>query len=257
MKTVLMEEMTWPQLQRAIGDGYTTAIVVAGSIEQHGKHLPVGTDTVLGYAMAEHLATALGNALVAPVIRPGCSDHHMSFPGSLTIPRDLFKEVIKAYCRNLWHHGFERILLMTSHGGNRRAIKEVEAELAIQVPKGCRLILLEDDDHTRYQQVMKEVLARFGVTLEQGGSHSGFVETSLMMTTRAGEYVDMPAAEAGFVGDSSAKIQEVTKDGRWNIKDISAIGVLGDPANSSPEAGKAIMEGLLPVSLELLRKRSG
>ncbi len=70
LDNVLMEEMTWPEIKRAMQTGKNTVILVAASIEQHGPHLPTATDTIIGYALAEAVAKKLGIALVAPVIRP-------------------------------------------------------------------------------------------------------------------------------------------------------------------------------------------
>ena len=94
---VFIERMTWPDVEDAIKQGKRTAIVVAASSEQHGPHLPEATDALLGEELAGRLAHRLGNALVAPVIRPGCSDHHMAFAGSLTISAELLAAILDAY----------------------------------------------------------------------------------------------------------------------------------------------------------------
>ena len=185
MKTLLLEEMTWPQIRKAISEGYRTVIVAAGSIEQHGKHLPIGMDTLGGYSMAVSIAEGIGHALVAPVIRPGCSDHHMAFPATISISADLLKELCRAYCRCLSEHGFERIVLFASHGGNIQALKEAALELDAELP--CKVVspvLLPDP---RVEEATDPILARHGVTREEGGIHSGFVETSLLLASSYGQ----------------------------------------------------------------------
>src|SRR5437879_8390733 len=94
------------------------AVVCAASTEQHGPHLPEATDALLGAAYAEGLARRLGDALVAPMIRPACSEHHMAFAGSLTIPETLLMDLLDAYLASLRRHGFERFVVFSSHGGN-------------------------------------------------------------------------------------------------------------------------------------------
>ena len=89
-----MEEMTWREIQQALRDGTDTVILVAASVEQHGPHLPTGTDTMIGYALAAAVAAKMGNALVAPVIRPALSGHHMDFPGTITLRMDTFVKVL-------------------------------------------------------------------------------------------------------------------------------------------------------------------
>jgi creatinine amidohydrolase len=252
VKTLLMEEMTSPQIRKAIEEGYKTVVVGAGSIEQHGRHLPIGMDTMGGYSMCLAIAEGLGHTLVAPVIRPGCSDHHMAFSGTISISVELLKELCRAYCRCLHKHGFETIILIACHGGNIDPMKEVAPELDEELP--CRVIspvLLPDD---RVQKATEPVLARYGVTPEEGGIHSGFVETSELLASPHAHLVDMQAAERGFVGDVWARLAEVTKDGRYDLADISPVGVLGDPTKASAEAGRAIRAAQDPVYLEIVRE---
>ena len=80
--SVLLAEMTWPEVQEALDSGVTTAIVAVGSIEQHGPHLPLRMDTMAGDELSKRIAERLGDAVAAPTIRPGCSGHHMDFPGT-------------------------------------------------------------------------------------------------------------------------------------------------------------------------------
>jgi len=255
MKTLLLEEMTWPQIRKAIEEGYRTVIVVAGSIEQHGKHLPIGTDTMSGYLVATSIAEGLGNTLVAPVIRPGCSDHHMAFPGTISIPADLLKELCRAYCRCLCEHGFERIALIASHGGNIQALKEVAPGLDAEL--SCRVVSPNILDDPRVEEATDPILARYGVTREEGGIHSGFVETSHLLASPYDHLVNMHPAQRGFVGDARARIQEVMKDGRWNMADITSVGVLGDPTKANGEAGRELLAASVPIYVEIVKEALG
>jgi creatinine amidohydrolase len=90
--------MTWLEVKQALEQGYRCIIFALGSIEQHGPHLPLVTDTLIGDALAVRVAEKLGRALVAPTIRPGCSEHHMSFAGSLSISNELLAALTRAYC---------------------------------------------------------------------------------------------------------------------------------------------------------------
>jgi creatinine amidohydrolase len=119
---VFLERMTWPEIEAAIAAGRTRAVVCLAAVEQHGPHLPEGTDAWLGQELAGRLARALGDALVAPVIRPGCSEHHLGFAGTITVPAEVLAALLDAYVDSLSRHGFERFLLFTSHGGNLPAL---------------------------------------------------------------------------------------------------------------------------------------
>ena len=255
MKTLLLEEMTSPKIRKAINDGYRTVIVAAGAIEQHGRHLPIGMDAMDGYLIAVRIAEELGNALVAPVIRPGCSDHHMTFAGTISIPPSLLQELCRVYCRCLCQHGFERIALIPTHGGNIEAMEAVAPKIDAELP--CKVAWANILRDPRGDEALEPILAHYGVTREEGGMHSGFVETSMLLASQYDQWVDMEAAERGFVGDARAKVEELKETGGWNIADISLIGVLGDPTRSSAEAGQAIFDALVPVYVQVVREALG
>src|SRR5262245_43662201 len=114
----LLEEMSWTDVEARVAAGTRTMLVMTASMEQHGPHLPTMTDTAIGYAVGSRIAEKLGDALLAPVIRPGCSDHHLAFPGSVSVPESVFIETVKAYVNSLAPHGFSTFALLSSHGGN-------------------------------------------------------------------------------------------------------------------------------------------
>src|ERR1041385_9237549 len=103
---IALEHMTSPEVRAALDAGYTTAIFAAGAVEQHGPHLPLFMDAEHGSKLAEEVARSLGNALVAPTIRVGCSEHHMRFAGSLTLRIKTFEAICLDYCTSLARHGF-------------------------------------------------------------------------------------------------------------------------------------------------------
>src|SRR5688500_6258442 len=90
-KEVRLERMTWPEIGDAIAGGMRTVIIPSGAVEQHGPHLPLMTDSASASAVGLNLARRLGDALVAPTIWMGCSDHHMGFPGTITLRRETFE----------------------------------------------------------------------------------------------------------------------------------------------------------------------
>lgn len=256
LKTVLLEEMTSPQIKAAIEADYDTVLVAGGAIEQHGKHLPIGMDTMGGYESAVLIAREIGKTLVAPVIRPGCSDHHLSFAGSLSVSKDLFQELCRAYCQCLCHHGFRNIVLLPSHGGNIEAMEEIVPVLDAEL--SCRVVWANVLRDPRGAEALAAILAKYGVTREEGGVHSGFVETSMLLATTYGKWVDMAVAERGFVGDHNARIAEVSHpDGHWNLADISPVGVLGDPTKATAEAGLEILGALISVEAQVVRDALG
>ncbi len=132
--TVLIEEMTWVEVKAAIQGGKRRVIVMLAAMEQHGPHMPIGTDTYLGYATGERLARRLGDALVAPVVTLGYSAGHLPMPGTVSIEEPMLEAVILDVCRSLAHHGFREIILLCSHGGNYRALRNVVPRLRADLP---------------------------------------------------------------------------------------------------------------------------
>src|SRR4029077_2506224 len=127
---VLIQEMTWREVEDALAAGRTTAVLACGAVEQHGPHLPTGTDEYLGTALAERAARLAGNTLVAPTLRPGLSEHHMQFPGSFTLRPSTFVALLEDYCHSLARQGFERIVIFPSHGGNADTMRAYAPSLA-------------------------------------------------------------------------------------------------------------------------------
>jgi creatinine amidohydrolase len=101
MPKINLFEMTRPEVEQALAAGVDTVIVPLGSTEQHGRHLPLRTVAILGQALGESMTCVLGNALLAPALLIGCSEHHMDFAGSLTLSKETFGAVVGDVCRSL------------------------------------------------------------------------------------------------------------------------------------------------------------
>ena len=242
MQTLRIEEMTWKQIKEAMEQGYRRVIFALGSIEQHGPHLPLVTDTLLGDVLAVRVAEKLGNTLVAPTIRPGCSEHHLSFPGSLSISSDLLAALARAYCQSLAHHGFEAIILLPSHGGNFATVQRIVPELQKEIPAK----VVGYFDLVEFTRVQDAIAARYGVSPAESGAHAGCSETSMVLSERP-DLVHMDQAQAGFVGDFLALAQNIPSSSagfaiKW--ENFSPLGVLGDPRGARAEIGRDLMEGM-------------
>ena len=242
MKTLRIEEMTWQQVKEAMEQGYRRVIVALGSIEQHGPHLPLVTDTLIGDMLALRVAEKLGNTLVAPTIRPGCSEHHMRFSGSLSISSELLAAITRAYCESLARHGFQSILLLPSHGGNFATVARILPELS----RDLAAKIVGYSDLVDFTKVQDAIVAPFGVTPPESGAHAGCSETSLILAERA-DLVHMDQAQVGFVGDFVKLAQDLKPGGAGfgtKFDDISPIGVLGDPRGARADIGRALLEGM-------------
>jgi len=112
-----LPHMTRPEVQELLTRSDMVIIPVA-SLEQHGLHLPIGTDYLNGLERAKLIAQR-ADVLVAPILLPGQSPYHMGFEGTITLPSTLIQEVYVEAAKSLMRHGFKRFLILNAHGGNR------------------------------------------------------------------------------------------------------------------------------------------
>ena len=247
MQKINLFEMTRPEVEQAIASGVDTVIITIGSTEQHGLHLPLGTDAILGEALGERVARALGNALLAPGLRIGCSEHHMDFAGSLTLRRETFIRVVADICRSLARHGFHHIVLVPTHGGNFAPLASAVEAIRPELP-GVNLIAFTD-----LMAFMDEIF-RTGkareVTPEQAGAHAGEFETSIMLTVRP-DLVAIDQAQPGYVGDQLSIAPLVFEKG---FKAVTENGVLGDPRDASADNGEAYLAAMTDLLVSHIKK---
>jgi creatinine amidohydrolase len=115
-----LPDLTWEEVGEAL-QRTDLALVPVGAIEQHGPHLPLGTDYFSAFDLARAAAPRV-DGIVAPALFPGVSAHHLAFPGTLSLSQETFVAVLTEVAECLAHHGFRRILLVNGHGGNEVAM---------------------------------------------------------------------------------------------------------------------------------------
>jgi len=242
-ETVLMEEMTWKEIKEAIEQGKNTAILVSGSIEQHGPHLPTATDTIIGYATAEAVAKRLGNALVAPLIRPALSRHHIDFPGTIALRLETFVKVLEEHCFCLRTQGFKKIVLFVSHGGNSDALRAFVPAIAKKVGPDLQLLAIQPVE--KHIKAFQYLLSKKGITIQKAGVHAGLSETSVMLLLRP-DLVAMDKARPGLTEEAFYQPENLEKSKIASfihgVKSQSDIGVLGDSTGSDAALGKEIFD---------------
>ena len=238
---VFLDRMTWPQIEAAIAAGRTRAVVCLAATEQHGPHLPEGTDAWLGEELAGRLAHALGDALVAPVIRPGCSEYHMGFAGTITVPAKVMVALLDAYVDSLSRHGFKQFLVFTSHGGNLPALTSWPGRNRPQVT-----VL---DDLGAVVAAIRAALSGFGA-VGPAGQHADLGETAAMLATRP-ELVRLERAEAGFQGELG--LGELLANG---TRALSPTGTFGDPTGATTAMGAAVLGAWTNCLLDSLRGKA-
>lgn len=225
-----IQHLTWTDVRDRLESGFTTAVFSVGAIEQHGPHMPIVVDTLLGIAIARGVARELGNALVAPTIRPGYSPHHMDFPGTITLRHSTLTAIIIDYCTSLAAHGFETLVVISSHGGNTSTVKMAaqEAQEAVgdraDVVPITNLMAYYDTEYNRANE----------------GYHATRIETSLVLSLTP-DLVHMERAR-----DWTNPIEPGIKDvgallGMRPVKHFSPDGTMGLPTTAKAEIGEEVL----------------
>ena len=231
--TLHLERMTSPDAGAAIAAGKTTAVFACGAIEQHGPHLPMFSDAEHGTRLAEEVARRLGDALVAPTVRVGCSEHHMAFPGSLSIRKETLEAVCNDYCTSLARHGFRRIAMIPSHGGNFKPIADMLPRLSAAVAPDCRVFAFTD--LVEFIGVWQKALATMGAPVDRVGGHADIAESSIMLALHPA-LVHEDRAEEGFrPAIDEAVIACILRDG---FKSVTPNGILGDAHGMRADIGE-------------------
>ncbi|WP_221567781.1 creatininase family protein [Alkalihalobacillus sp. TS-13] len=237
MKThdYLLEHMNWPTIKEKIEAGMDTVIICTASVEQHGYHLSELTDTVIGQATGILVAEKLGDALVAPVIRPGLSEHHIPMAGSLTLRPEVYRGIIEDYVTSYKKHGFKKVIIFSSHGGNftenEKIVKNLQ-EIHPEMQFSSALSLME------LMELMARFEKKYGL-VEGSCGHGGAMETSVMLHI-APDQVDMDKATPGYIGPMTEDV--LNKLFENGIVGLTEVGILGDPRQATAEWGEYFLE---------------
>lgn len=206
-----LPDLAWTEVERA---PRRALVVPLGSLEQHGPHLPLDTDTRIAVAVAGAVVAAREGVAVAPPIAVGASGEHAGFPGTLSIGTDALTEVLVELGRDA-ARDWDAMLLVNGHGGNRAAVSSALARLH---GEGRRCDV-------------------FHIGAASGDAHAGRTETSLMLhlDPRA---VRREITEAGDTRPLRELIDRLRQDG---VRSVSPNGVLGDPRGASAAEGRRLL----------------
>lgn len=244
-----LEEMSWTQIKAAIENGQKTVIAAAGSMEQHGPHLPIQTDTLLGTFLVDAISERVPGILRGPTIPFGVSNHHMKFAGTITLDEACFKEVVRQYVESLAAHGFETVFIIPSHGGNFGPLGQLEQETGGSIG-GARFHAYSD--LMGFVSVFNSVAESDGITPEEAGAHAGEAETSLVLAARE-DLVEMDYAIEGYVGAfGDAEVTRLFSEGMTALTDN---GILGDSRPATRERGFTYRDTMADFLTDWIRER--
>jgi mycofactocin precursor peptide peptidase len=206
-----LDSVTFPEASE-LGD---LLIVPLGSTEQHGPHLPLGTDTAIGLALARRFSEGEPRAVIAPPLAYGASGEHQAFPGTISIGREALHAVIVELVRSATET-FAHVLLLNAHGGNLDTLTRAERQL---------------------RQEGRDVRVWSSANAFRGDAHAGEVETSVMLALGADVHLDQ--IEPGNTSPLVELIEMLASDG---VRAVSENGILGDPTTANAERGEALLD---------------
>jgi creatinine amidohydrolase len=232
-------EYKWTEIEDLTG---RVAVVPLGSLEQHGRHLPLLTDSLIGVELVRRAEQALGDAAVfLPMLWLGASDHHRRFPGTVSVGVETYTHVVSDVLESLVGSGFRRIFVLNCHGGNKlpgeRAIYDVTMH--------------HRDDPTlwlvfgTWYELAGPQIARIDTLDQRRVSHASELETSLVLALR-GDLVDLAAARGASIPfDSDFYCPDMHLGSRVAVYPpldrLSTTGAVGHPERATAQKGEAIL----------------
>ena len=230
-----LAEMTWPEVAEAVRDGATTVILPLGATEQHGPHLPLGTDAIRATALADRLAEKLPGSLVAPALPFGCSDEHWGCPGLLGLDAGTLARVVLDLARRLVGWGVRRLVILSAHGGNGDALDLALTLLQRELPD---LEVRTNSSLETIAPLLWEMARREGTSASALRLHAGEGETSEMLHLRP-DLAHPRRAAPGFTGDMETIIDKLREGG---LRAVTTNGVLGDPSRAAADRGSRYLD---------------
>jgi len=208
-----------PDLRKIIRKKKQIAIIPVGSIEQHGPHLPISTDSDIVTEIASKLSDRVKGILL-PTINYGVSDEHFPF-FNLSIKKSTLSRILEDICESLIKNGISKIVIINGHYGNLDSLRDFE----------------------RKQKTRRKIkIFSYWKYMDREFDHAGNVETSIMLAIS--KNVDMKKAKKGFQTDGMSKqeISKINKLAQKSFPKVTGNGVWGDPTKSSARLGRKIIK---------------
>ncbi|QPF85471.1 creatininase family protein [Bradyrhizobium genosp. L] len=240
----------WPDIERSTPARWIAVLPLAAT-EQHGPHLPLGTDVMIGEAYLARVRELLATDIPAtflPLQPVGISTEHIDFPGTLTLPNAVALDSWTALGASVARAGVRKLVMVTSHGGNSAAMSLVAQDLRAQ----------------HGMLVVTTSWSRFGApdglfdTDElRHGIHGGAVETSIMLAkypqaVRMDAIADFKPASVRIEKDHRHLSTQRPAPFAWQAQDLHPSGAIGDATRASAAKGAALLDHGARALCELL-----
>lgn len=224
--------LTQPEAARRLAGG--TAILVTGSVEQHGGHLPLGTDAFAALTVAERVARRM-DAPVLPLSPVGVAPYHMPWPGSLTLRPETFVRMLVDVCEGLTAAGVSRVVIVNWHEGNTPSIRLGADEVQRRVP--VRVVVVES--HIITSSLFPD---------EMEFTHAGAMETAAVLAyspslVRLDATTPGTDVDTGTEGHALFRRRDIFPIMR-DFREVATTGWYGSPETVSRERAEEIFEAV-------------
>ena len=236
-------ELTWPEMREA-ASRQPVVLVPFGTVEDHGPHLPVNTDNVIVEAIClEAASRAPGEMLVMPLLAYGLDEHHMDFPGTISVDMQTLLAHLADVAGSVARHGFSHVLIVNGHGSNAAIADLAARHVVLETGIVCGAMSPNAAIDPTLAEPTLSQMRRSG---PGGIAHAGEYETAMMLHLRP-DLVQMDRAvrEMGqlkleYFNWDHAEPSVLSWQDWWSR--MSESGVCGDPTVATAEFGRALLE---------------
>jgi creatinine amidohydrolase len=223
---VVVRDQLDPNLRKIIKKSTTIAVIPVGSIEQHGPHLPISTDSDIAFEIAKQLSEKC-NFLLLPIISYGVSFEHAPL-FNLSVNEKTLNQILIDICISLASNNITTVFIINGHHGNQKSLKNLEKKIKNLSKNKIRVFVFS------YWHFMKQEF-----------DHAGFVETSLMLTIS--DKVKMNLAKGGFIPKNLSKKEKIklAKLASKSFPLVTSNGVWGDPTKATKQDGKKLLSEIV------------
>lgn len=247
--------LTTDEFKDKIRDENTIFIIPTGSIEQHGLHLPLLTDSIIASEIMRRVRKRIKNKIsivILPTLTYGCSFEHINFPGTVTLKLETYLRVLEDIISSLTRCGAKKVVIANAHGGNSSILRSLVFEYSQRYNVFITIIELF--------KICGEVFMKYRESADIGAFHAGEMETSIMLYLHEElvkkEHIKKEIPNKFFDKDSSFYLEKPKGIGSfsWLTKKISATGVIGDPTLANSNKGEKIVNEAINKIIKILEE---